>query len=149
MQNVAVPPQASFAHLVGYRRDTELLLNGIVSDERADLWTVMRCNRLIRHGLGVCDNALVATPNKDIVNLRFSVRAIKRDEVGATLSKFGIHDGEVICKARAHFAAFAAAAMMKDIIDLLPLISLIIAATAEAAKCAQACSRLSLLRRDH
>ncbi|VDP37504.1 unnamed protein product [Heligmosomoides polygyrus] len=31
-QNVAVPSQASFAHIVRYRRDTELLPNSIISD---------------------------------------------------------------------------------------------------------------------
>ncbi|VDP24212.1 unnamed protein product [Heligmosomoides polygyrus] len=62
--------------------------------QRADQWAVLRGNRFIRHGLRICDKALVSTPNKDIVDLRFGVPAIKRDEVGVTLSKLGVHDGE-------------------------------------------------------
>ncbi|VDP10504.1 unnamed protein product [Heligmosomoides polygyrus] len=71
--------------------------------ERADQWTVLRGNRLIRHDLRICDKALVATLNKDIVNLCFGVPAIKRGEVAVTCSKFGVHDGEVIMTAVAVF----------------------------------------------
>ncbi|VDP04679.1 unnamed protein product [Heligmosomoides polygyrus] len=60
--------------------------------QRPDQWTVLRGYCLIQRGLRICDKTMVATPNKDMVNLRFGVPAIKRDELGDTLSKFGIHD---------------------------------------------------------
>ncbi|VDP05104.1 unnamed protein product [Heligmosomoides polygyrus] len=64
--------------------------------KRADQWAVLLGNRLIRHSLRICDKALVSTPNKDIVDLRFGVPAIKRDEVGVTLFKFGVHDAVMV-----------------------------------------------------
>ncbi|VDP17710.1 unnamed protein product [Heligmosomoides polygyrus] len=83
----------SFIRLAGPHRSICLSLGGA---KCAGQQTVLRGGSLVWHILRICDQPSIAMLDKDKVNLCLGIPTIERHEMGVTLSKHCVRDGEIM-----------------------------------------------------